>query len=253
MATRLVVPRADDEGGLGSAAKRWASGFFNTLSSAAHTITAFNVAGFVKNTDAGVLSGGNSIADIDLSAAAQSAISLKHTQGTDQALDTGGGNEVTAANAKDAVTKKHAGSHAGTNGVIAKFTGTNSMGDSALTETQIRTRHLSFIVVDPNTLATLDLCLVPKLESAITVTGLEVTCDADPATEITGDLKWADAFIGLASAAVINDFDTTNGARSDTSITTPAVAAGKCIYISFDVAPGADIKQISFDISFSID
>lgn len=31
----------------------------------------------------------------------------KHTQGTDQALDTGGGNEVTAANAKDAVDKKH--------------------------------------------------------------------------------------------------------------------------------------------------
>jgi len=31
----------------------------------------------------------------------------RHTQGTDQALDTGGANEVTAANAKDAVTKKH--------------------------------------------------------------------------------------------------------------------------------------------------
>jgi len=31
----------------------------------------------------------------------------RHTQGTDQALDTGGGNEVTAANAKDAVSKKH--------------------------------------------------------------------------------------------------------------------------------------------------
>lgn len=31
----------------------------------------------------------------------------RHTQGTDQALDTGGANEVTAVNAKDAVTKKH--------------------------------------------------------------------------------------------------------------------------------------------------
>jgi len=36
----------------------------------------------------------------------------RHTQGTDQALDTGGANEVTAANAKDAVDKKHTRSHA---------------------------------------------------------------------------------------------------------------------------------------------
>ena len=33
-----------------------------------------------------------------------SAVSLKHTQGTDQALDTGGANEITAANAKAAYT-----------------------------------------------------------------------------------------------------------------------------------------------------
>lgn len=35
------------------------------------------------------------------------AISKKHTQGTDQGLDTGGANASTAADVKDAVTKKH--------------------------------------------------------------------------------------------------------------------------------------------------
>ena len=31
MATRKIVPRADNEGGVGTAAKRWASGYFATL------------------------------------------------------------------------------------------------------------------------------------------------------------------------------------------------------------------------------
>lgn len=42
--------------------------------------------------------------DIDIA----DAISKKHTQGTDQGLDTGGANAVTVADVKDAVTKKHA-------------------------------------------------------------------------------------------------------------------------------------------------
>lgn len=32
MATRKIVPRADNEGGIGTALKRWANGFFVTLS-----------------------------------------------------------------------------------------------------------------------------------------------------------------------------------------------------------------------------
>lgn len=32
MATRSIVPRADSQGGIGTALKRWASGFFVTLS-----------------------------------------------------------------------------------------------------------------------------------------------------------------------------------------------------------------------------
>ena len=40
-----------------------------------------------------------------------SAVSLKHTQGTDQGLDTGGANAATAANVKSAVDLKHTRSH----------------------------------------------------------------------------------------------------------------------------------------------
>jgi len=92
-----------------------------------------------------------------------------------------------------------------------------------------------------------------KTDAAITITKIEVSCDADPATEITGDLKWADAFIGLANATVINDFDTTAGVRSDTSITAGAVGAGKCIYISFDAEPLEAITQINFSITYDND
>jgi len=37
----------------------------------------------------------------------EDAVAKKHTQGTDQTLDSGGANEVTVADVKDAVTKKH--------------------------------------------------------------------------------------------------------------------------------------------------
>jgi hypothetical protein len=73
MATRTVVPRGDDEGGIGTAAKRWAAGFFNALSSAAHTVTGFTVAGFVKNTAGGVLSGGEAITAGDIPAGIDAA------------------------------------------------------------------------------------------------------------------------------------------------------------------------------------
>jgi hypothetical protein len=113
-------------------------------------------------------------------------------------------------------------------------------------------RHLRFTVMSPVAVygTSTTVCVVPKLEQAITVTNIEVTCDADPATEPTGDLKWADAFIGLANATVINDFDTAAGVRSDNTITSAAVAAGKALYISFDTTPDAAIKSITFDVTY---
>jgi hypothetical protein len=114
--------------------------------------------------------------------------------------------------------------------------------------------HLRFTIIDPATVYGKDtqVCLVPKLDAAITITNLEVTCDA-AANEVLGDLKYADTFIGLANATVINDFDTTSGVRSDSSITSGAVASGKAIYIQFDSVPNTAVTQISFDITFDYD
>ncbi len=113
-------------------------------------------------------------------------------------------------------------------------------------------RHLRVTIIDPNAVYGKDscICIWNKTNVAIVITNLEVSCGADPTTEPTGDIKYADAFIGRANPVVINDFDTTNGVRSDSSITSGSVASGKCIFIRFDAEPEAAMTQITFDISY---
>lgn len=116
------------------------------------------------------------------------------------------------------------------------------------------TKCWDFVIMNPNSIYTVDAkVFVAIAPAALTITKLQVSCDANPATEITGDLKYADDFISLANAVVINDFDTTDGVRVDTSITSGAVASGKCIYLLFDAEPIAAIKQIHFHIEFDLD
>ena len=71
--------------------------------------------------------------------------------------------------------------------------------------------------------------------------------------EVAGDLKYADDFQGMASSVVINDFDTTSGKRTDTSIASGAVASGKAIYLSFDSQPSDTIKQMHVHIEWDFD
>jgi len=115
-------------------------------------------------------------------------------------------------------------------------------------------KHLRFTLWDPATMYAKDtrVCIVPKLDAAIHVISLEVTCDGNPATEPTGDLKYADTFIGLANPAVIQAFDTTAGVFSSGAINV-AVASGKAIYVQFDAAADAAITQMSFDVTFKRD
>ena len=89
-------------------------------------------------------------------------------------------------------------------------------------------------------------------DAALTISKITVTLDAS-GNEVAGDLKYADAFISLANPVVINDFDTTSGVRVDDSITNGSVPSGKCIYISFDSAPSANITQMCMDIEYSYD
>jgi len=115
-------------------------------------------------------------------------------------------------------------------------------------------RHIYKTIIDPLSVQTEDneICLVPAIDAAITVTKIVVTLDA-AANEVAGDLKYADTFIGLANPVVINAFDTTSGVLSDASITAGAVGAGKTIYIQFDSQPSANISQMGICIEFDYD
>lgn len=115
-------------------------------------------------------------------------------------------------------------------------------------------KHMIFTIIDPLATQTEDneVCIWPVTPAALTVTKIVVTLDS-AANEVAGDLKWADAFIGLAGATVINVFDTSSGVLSDDSITAGAVEAGKCMYIAFDSAPNTAIKQMCVDITWDFD
>lgn len=97
-----------------------------------------------------------------------------------------------------------------------------------------------------------EVCLWKATDAALTITEIAVTLNTG-AEEVAGDLKYADAFIGLANPVVINAFDTVSGVLVDTSITNAAVPSGKCLYLSFDSAPDADITQMNIVIIFQYD
>lgn len=120
--------------------------------------------------------------------------------------------------------------------------------------TRDRPRHILVNGWNPNALQGDDneISLWPEVDAALTISKLTVTLNAS-GNEVAGDLKYADTFIGLANAVVINAFDTTSGVLEDSSITVGAVPAGKCIYLSFDSAPNAVITQMSMDIAFTYD
>lgn len=80
------------------------------------------------------------------------------------------------------------------------------------------------------------------------------SCNVDPDTEISAELYYADAWIGLANAAVIDDVNTTNGVVSedtDANINSgSAVAAGKFIYLLFTADPEGTCVQMHFMMIF---
>lgn len=132
------------------------------------------------------------------------------------------------------------------------FTGTVSM--PANTNQPGARHHMKFNLPDPATLYTKDAqwCIWLSTDAAIHIKSITATCDADPATEPTGDIKYADAFIGLANPAIIAAWDTTAGVFSSGAIDV-AVASGKCVYLQFDIGADAAITQIAFDVTYTYD
>lgn len=115
-------------------------------------------------------------------------------------------------------------------------------------------QHLRFNIFNPFAVQADDseVCIWPVVDADLTISKITLTLNAS-GNEVLGDIKYADAFIGLANPVVINDFDTTSGVRVDTSITVGAVPAGKCIYVSFDSQPNVAITQMCVDITYKYD
>lgn len=89
-------------------------------------------------------------------------------------------------------------------------------------------------------------------KKAITITKIDVSLNTS-SYDVAGDLKWADNITGFTNATVINDFDTTSGVRTDSTLTSAGVAAGKWVYLQFDSEPDASITFMSVHIEWSYD
>jgi len=80
----------------------------------------------------------------------------RHTQGTDQKLDDGGDNEVTAADVKDAVDKKHA---QGTDTALGTLTANLAMGGFEITGAGPIAGGVNVINVGETTTLSVEQCL----------------------------------------------------------------------------------------------
>ena len=116
-------------------------------------------------------------------------------------------------------------------------------------------QRYQFILPSPISYQAVDTewCIDASTRAAMTITRIEITMEADPTTEMDWDLKFADAFIGLASATLIVAMDTTNGTASITSFTDATIPTGKCIYFSFGAAPDAAALQVQVTIYWDYD
>lgn len=82
----------------------------------------------------------------------------------------------------------------------------------------------------------------------------KVSFEADPTTEVDLDLKFADAYIGVANATVIDVLDTTAGVSAEDTDANinggAAVANGKVLYLEFGTAYTESNHQIIFEIYY---
>jgi len=94
------------------------------------------------------------------------------------------------------------------------------------------------------------IALTYKTTEAITIAGIQISCNANPDTEIAGNLVYADDLITRANPVIINSINTADGALSDVSITSASVATGKAIYLRLTAEPDAATKWVCVDIIY---
>jgi len=114
-------------------------------------------------------------------------------------------------------------------------------------------KNTSITISNPNSVYTLDTQIpIMEVKSAMTITKIVVSLNTS-ANQVAGDLKYADDLITFANPVVINDFDTTSGIRTDDSITSGTVAAGKWLYLQFDSLPDTSITFMNINIYWDYD
>lgn len=91
----------------------------------------------------------------------------------------------------------------------------------------------------------------------IHVIAWKVSFEADPTTEADLDLKRADAFIGVANAAVMDVLDTTAGASAEATASNinsdAVVATGKVLYLEFGTAYTEANHQVIFEMWWEVE
>lgn len=111
-------------------------------------------------------------------------------------------------------------------------------------------RSWELTLIDPSALYDTDAqVFVAWAFRRLEITSIQIELDTS-SYDVTGDLKQADDFQALGSPSVINDFDTTSGKRTDSSISSGVVNQGKAIYLQFDAGPNAAIKQMHVRIGW---
>jgi hypothetical protein len=116
-------------------------------------------------------------------------------------------------------------------------------------------RHWVINVPDPDAQYAVDtqILIKPKLDAAVTVTHAVCGADADPATELTMDLKFADSFIGLANATVVTALDTLAGTTETSTFADATIPSGKAVYLQFDTTPDSTMTQFNCDVTYDYD
>ena len=117
-------------------------------------------------------------------------------------------------------------------------------------------RYFRFGIADPNIFYDKDslFCFEVNLAQAITITQIDVTCNANPTTQPAMSLRFATDFITRSTPTTIDDITPTAGVTTITSgFTDATIPSGSDIYLVFTADPEAALNSITFKITYTID
>ncbi len=172
------------------------------------------------------------------------------------AHDWGGADSTEIKNAEGDATLTAAGMIAtdGADDALAIHFGS---GGEIAGEAQISAIQAISVVVDPGAWYDTDtqvflFTVGDEAPNGIIIDEWKVSCNVDPDVEMDLDLKHADAFIGLASAQVMDILDTSSGVSTEDTDANihggDAVPNGDVVYLEFGADPEGTCVQMIFEM-----